>query len=222
MSEAQRLADQTKNETGRDIKIVPFSWMRAGSGTAWLPPLDLAADFSIPFEYPACNAILVWGDPAVGRVGMPALQSYYNSTFYPWAKQMLEQRCECQASKCSNHGSCVRNETECHCADGWTGSDCSKQVTPATGRSMSTNVLRGSAALEYAIAAGATVPPSDSVVCPDGIAYCPAGNTCGQLTTGMWACCPLPNAVNCGSHSQCCPVGTQCDLQNNVCFDPSE
>ena len=89
MGESQRLVDQTFNQTGKKIGIVPFSWMRAG-GHAWLPIEDLEADFLVPFEYPACWGVLVWGDPAVGDVGMPALQSYYQKTFRPWALKTMK------------------------------------------------------------------------------------------------------------------------------------
>ena len=111
---------------------------------------------------------------------------------------------------------------------GGTGDDCSKKAS-ALGEVNPAPALRGASqpagpATYQALADtyAPREPPAGSVTCPDGVAYCPAGNTCGQLTTGMWACCPLPDAVNCGTHTGCCPKGTLCDNENNVCYDPDD
>ena len=32
-----------------------------------------------------------------------------------------------------------------------------------------------------------------NVVCPGGKSECPDGNTCCQLSSGQYGCCPLPN-----------------------------
>ena len=58
--------------------------------------------------------------------------------------------------------------------------------------------------------------PKD-VPCPGGTYTCPDGNTCCQLTSGQWGCCPLPNAVCCSDHEHCCPQGDTCDVSAGTC-----
>ncbi|XP_035252929.1 progranulin-like isoform X3 [Anguilla anguilla] len=55
-----------------------------------------------------------------------------------------------------------------------------------------------------------------SVTCPDGRA-CPDQNTCCQLRSGSYGCCPYPDAVCCSDQLHCCPSGTTCDLEHNTC-----
>ncbi|XP_077979178.1 uncharacterized protein LOC144434584 isoform X2 [Glandiceps talaboti] len=57
----------------------------------------------------------------------------------------------------------------------------------------------------------------NSILCPDGQSQCPDGDTCCQLTTGQWGCCPLPKAVCCSDHLHCCPSGTTCDVSEGKC-----
>ncbi|KAG5832945.1 hypothetical protein ANANG_G00296590 [Anguilla anguilla] len=55
-----------------------------------------------------------------------------------------------------------------------------------------------------------------SITCPDGRA-CPDQNTCCQLRSGSYGCCPYPDAVCCSDQLHCCPSGTTCDLEHNTC-----
>ncbi|XP_038077891.1 uncharacterized protein LOC119745555 isoform X14 [Patiria miniata] len=59
--------------------------------------------------------------------------------------------------------------------------------------------------------------PEPNVVCPGGSAQCPSGNTCCMLASGQWGCCPLPSAVCCSDHVQCCPHGYTCDVSQGTC-----
>ena len=61
-----------------------------------------------------------------------------------------------------------------------------------------------------------------SVICPDGGSQCPTGNTCCQLSTGRWGCCPVANAVCCSDGVHCCPEGKTCNLDKNTCDDVPE
>ncbi|XP_041121618.1 progranulin-like isoform X3 [Polyodon spathula] len=51
----------------------------------------------------------------------------------------------------------------------------------------------------------------------DDQASCPGGSTCCKLSTGDWACCPLPRAVCCDDHEHCCPKGYECDVEQQTC-----
>ena len=56
-----------------------------------------------------------------------------------------------------------------------------------------------------------------NVVCPGGQSQCPDGNTCCQLASGQYGCCPLPKAVCCSDGVHCCPNGYTCDVSNGTC-----
>uniref|UniRef100_A0A663FHL0 Granulin precursor n=1 Tax=Aquila chrysaetos chrysaetos TaxID=223781 RepID=A0A663FHL0_AQUCH len=47
---------------------------------------------------------------------------------------------------------------------------------------------------------------------------CPDGNTCCQLSSGAWGCCPLEEAVCCPDHVHCCPQGYTCDPVAGSCL----
>ncbi|XP_066939524.1 progranulin-like [Macrobrachium rosenbergii] len=48
-----------------------------------------------------------------------------------------------------------------------------------------------------------------SVICPDGYP-CPNGNTCCELETGDYGCCPMEKATCCADKVHCCPHGYRC------------
>ena len=49
------------------------------------------------------------------------------------------------------------------------------------------------------------------VVCPDQKSICPLSNTCCyQQQSGVYTCCPLPNA-NCCENNRCCALGYSCN-----------
>lgn len=56
------------------------------------------------------------------------------------------------------------------------------------------------------------------VICPDGRHACPSGSTCCKLASGVWGCCPIPNAVCCIDHLHCCPQETVCDTVRGKCL----
>lgn len=58
---------------------------------------------------------------------------------------------------------------------------------------------------------------SFDVVCPGGEMSCSDGETCCQLQSGDYGCCPLPDAVCCNDFSHCCPHGYKCDVEQNKC-----
>ena len=47
------------------------------------------------------------------------------------------------------------------------------------------------------------------VTCSDG-RQCPDNNTCCELKSGSYGCCPRPNAVCCADETHCCPNGYMC------------
>ncbi|CAH8636074.1 unnamed protein product [Schistosoma haematobium] len=54
-------------------------------------------------------------------------------------------------------------------------------------------------------------------VCPGGKAKCPDSATCCKLSSGEYACCPIPNAICCTDDIHCCPSGTSCDYKTLSC-----
>ncbi|CAF1201630.1 unnamed protein product [Adineta ricciae] len=57
----------------------------------------------------------------------------------------------------------------------------------------------------------------NGVVCPGGEMSCADDETCCELQSGEYGCCPLPDAVCCSDHSHCCPHGYTCDVEHNKC-----
>ncbi|CAG5132328.1 unnamed protein product, partial [Candidula unifasciata] len=58
---------------------------------------------------------------------------------------------------------------------------------------------------------------SGDVICPGGAAVCPDDNTCCQLSTGDYGCCPLPEATCCSDHTHCCPQDYKCNVTAGTC-----
>ena len=61
-----------------------------------------------------------------------------------------------------------------------------------------------------------------NVICPDQKSECPSGNTCCLLTTGVYGCCPVPNAVCCSDRKHCCREGYTCETGSNTCVKGDE
>ncbi|KAF7636446.1 hypothetical protein Mgra_00004034 [Meloidogyne graminicola] len=58
----------------------------------------------------------------------------------------------------------------------------------------------------------------EEIICPDLESKCPNGTTCCTLDTGVFGCCPLPNAVCCSDHLHCCPENSHCDIEHQLCL----
>jgi hypothetical protein len=54
------------------------------------------------------------------------------------------------------------------------------------------------------------------ITCQDQ-SSCPDNNTCCQLNTGRYMCCPLPNASCCFDRIHCCPGGYKCRPMEGIC-----
>uniref|UniRef100_A0A663FFJ7 Granulin precursor n=1 Tax=Aquila chrysaetos chrysaetos TaxID=223781 RepID=A0A663FFJ7_AQUCH len=101
----------------------------------------------------------------------------------------------------AQYGCCPLQNAVC-CSD---GQHCCPQGTVCDlERSTCTSEREGTPAV--------TVPlsPARDVKC-DMETSCPDGNTCCQLSSGAWGCCPLEEAVCCPDHVHCCPQGYTCD-----------
>ena len=56
----------------------------------------------------------------------------------------------------------------------------------------------------------------NAIICPDS-SECPDDNTCCKLESGMYGCCPLPDATCCSDGKHCCPEGYKCELSTQTC-----
>ncbi|GCB69524.1 hypothetical protein scyTo_0008402 [Scyliorhinus torazame] len=52
----------------------------------------------------------------------------------------------------------------------------------------------------------------------NGTVACPDNDTCCKLSTGEFACCPIPQAVCCADHIHCCPHGYKCKPDTGDCY----
>eukprot|EP00118_Oscarella_pearsei_P005356 m.24561 g.24561 ORF g.24561 m.24561 type:complete len:964 (+) comp28643_c0_seq1:107-2998(+) len=56
----------------------------------------------------------------------------------------------------------------------------------------------------------------DDNQCPDD-SKCPSSQTCCQLTTGRYGCCPASHAMCCKDHVHCCASGYECSNSSDNC-----
>ena len=108
---------------------------------------------------------------------------------------------------CSDHKHCCPSGYSCDVAHETCNkfsSDCDEETCP-NGTVIKTDLIKH---VEDDIKHG------DIVVCPD-LTICPSGNTCCQLLSGGYGCCPISDAVCCNDGAHCCPSGnTCCQLQS--------
>ncbi|XP_051737572.1 granulin b isoform X2 [Ctenopharyngodon idella] len=109
-----------------------------------------------------------------------------------------------EAVCCEDHLHCCPHDTVCNLA-------------ASTCDSVNDKGLRFSVPLVKKIVA--VTLPSQSQNC-DESSLCPTGTTCCRLTSGAWACCPMPQAVCCADQKHCCPQGYKCDLAQKTCVRP--
>ena len=57
-----------------------------------------------------------------------------------------------------------------------------------------------------------------NVLCPGEEVQCPTNQTCCKLSSGVYGCCPVPNAVCCSDGEHCCPHSYICDLSTGSCI----
>ena len=53
--------------------------------------------------------------------------------------------------------------------------------------------------------------------CPGGKTSCDTDQTCCEMYSGGYGCCPYKNAICCKDGKSCCPWGTKCDLVKLTC-----
>lgn len=60
-------------------------------------------------------------------------------------------------------------------------------------------------------------PSATTLVRCDDETSCKDGQTCCQLASGAWGCCPFPQALCCADQVHCCPQGYTCDVAHGTC-----
>ncbi|TRY98178.1 hypothetical protein DNTS_035004 [Danionella cerebrum] len=107
---------------------------------------------------------------------------------------------------CKDHLHCCPHDTVCNLAaetcDSATGEDGVRVSVPLVKKTLAVVAL-----------------PSHTENCEE-TSVCPTGTTCCKLSSGSWACCPMPQAVCCADQKHCCPQGYKCDLVQESCVRP--
>ncbi|XP_048102775.1 granulin b [Alosa alosa] len=124
----------------------------------------------------------------------------------------------CCALGNGSYGCCPMPKAVCcsdhlHCCPEGTTCDLAKSTC------MSTN-----GRIAWATKIPALTPPqirASAVPCNDSVA-CADGSTCCKTASGVWACCPLEEAVCCPDHTHCCPHDTVCNERASTCDDPTD
>lgn len=62
---------------------------------------------TVPFEFPHTESVLVWGDPAVGKVTVEEINTAFEDP-KTGLKQLIQRvgtaKCDCSKTMCSGHG----------------------------------------------------------------------------------------------------------------------
>ena len=61
-----------------------------------------------------------------------------------------------------------------------------------------------------------------NVICPDQESQCSSDSTCCKLKSGVYGCCPVPNAKCCSDGEHCCPEGYACQTNKGTCTKGDE
>ncbi|XP_054931187.1 uncharacterized protein [Dermacentor andersoni] len=111
------------------------------------------------------------------------------------------------------HAQCCSDHTSC-CPEGFRCKVSTRQCIHAA----SNHTVAMLQKVDSIVPEPVELPPqkSDGIMCPDGH-KCLNGQTCCQLTSGKYGCCPLPEAVCCTDHLTCCPRGYQCRVATQTC-----
>ena len=180
------------------------------------------------------EAVLVWGDPAVGHVTVDQIDAAFANPA-TGLRQLIQtvatKKCDCAKTMCGGNGRCygvgVGGYASCLCNEGYGGPNCTKKTSAlTTTEQRSGGVAQGANAkprVARASPGGLGLDSvgwldDDRVICPDAISSCAPGQTCGQFVGGRWGCCPLAKAVLCGDSQHCCPAGYSCDKLAGVCY----
>ncbi|KAA0704514.1 Granulins Proepithelin [Triplophysa tibetana] len=161
-------------------------------------------------------------DPADPSVSVPLLVKVPT---FPIVSHSPNQKCD-ETSTCAGDATCCRLasgawgccplpqavccEDHLHCCP--SGSVCNLAASTCDGAS--DEGARFSVPLVRKITA--VTPPSHNQNC-DETSVCPSGTTCCRLKSGVWGCCPLPQAVCCADGEHWCPQGYKCDVTLNTC-----
>lgn len=173
-------------------------------------------------EGTVCNvAAASCDDPTELSVSVPWMEKVSTKPIAPPPNKRCDESSSCPGeSTCcklasGDWGCCPLPEAMCcedhvHCCPH--GSVCN--LAAETCDSVSDSGLRFSVPLVKKIPAASV--PSQNQNC-DETSLCPTGTTCCKLTSGSWACCPMPQAVCCADQEHCCPQGYTCDLAQSSC-----
>ncbi|NXD15669.1 GRN protein, partial [Nothocercus nigrocapillus] len=150
--------------------------------------------------------------PARKRQSQPWLPVVLGQVTCPDGRSACPDGATCCQLPSGHYGCCPLQNAVCcsdrlHCCPQGTACDLE--------RSKCTSVP--GPAVPLARLAAATAGNARVVWCDDRTS-CPDGNTCCQLSSGKWGCCPLEQAVCCPDHVHCCPQGYTCDPEGGSCL----
>ena len=107
---------------------------------------------------------------------------------------------------------CCSDRKHC-CPEGYT---CDVSAGTCNRGSSLVSVLQKIDALKRNAKVGKTL--IKNVICPGDKVQCPTNQTCCELSSGIYGCCPAPHALCCSDGEHCCPHGYICDLSSGSCI----
>jgi hypothetical protein len=140
------------------------------------------------------------------------------------ALTLLTLVCITLGTNCPDKSTCSGTGTCCQLQDGKYGccpykkADCCEDKQHCCPEGYECDVQRGQCIHKINGITQNFVPvhePSNDK-CGDG-SSCPTSNTCCQLASGGYGCCPYAKATCCSDKQHCCPNGYQCDIKQGQC-----
>ncbi|XP_024913512.1 granulin b isoform X2 [Cynoglossus semilaevis] len=137
----------------------------------------------------------------------------YNTAVTPWLRNEPAFSLQSDNNKCDETTSCPGNSTCCGAAGGeWACCPLAEAQTCKDPFGFVPSISWMKKLSPLTIKVG-------NENC-DGQTMCPGGTTCCKKTSGLWACCPLPQAVCCSDQEHCCPKGYKCNVAQQTCDKP--
>ena len=130
--------------------------------------------------------------------------------------------CPDQKSECGDNSTCCMLDSGVYGCCPISNAECCEDRVHCCPEGYSCNTGAGTCAKGDKVVAmlkkqPAIIKAPQNVVCPDQKSECGDNSTCCMLDSGVYGCCPIPNAECCADKVHCCPEGYSCKTGAGTC-----